>query len=117
MEDEQFKNLQQSIGEATEHAQGERDLDTTKVESNSPASGVAGGYGAATREEPTPDGDGEDVARLVQADIEARAEEGERKYGERLTTGNGRNALVDAYQEALDLCMYLRQQIEEQAAP
>jgi len=84
---------------------------------NGPASGAAESYGAATREEPTPNGDGADVARLVQQDIEKRAEEGRRKYGERLTTGNGRNALVDAYQEALDLCMYLRQQIEEQAAP
>lgn len=39
MEDDQFEKLQRSINEATEHAQGERDLETTEVESNSPASG------------------------------------------------------------------------------
>ena len=70
----------------------------------------------ATRNEPAPKGTGADIARLVQQDIERRAEAGEKTYGERLTANNGRNALVDAYQEALDLCMYLRQQIEEDRA-
>jgi hypothetical protein len=56
-----------------------------------------------------------DVAKLVCADIEARASFGERKYGERLTTHNGRRGLQDAYEEALDLCMYLRQVLEERA--
>jgi hypothetical protein len=31
-----------------------------------------------------------------------------------LQAHNGRNALIDAYQEALDLVVYLRQAIEEQ---
>ena len=35
------------------------------------------------------------------------------EYGEPLTTGNGRDALRDAYEEALDLCLYLRQALEE----
>jgi hypothetical protein len=35
------------------------------------------------------------------------------KYGKTLQTFNGRDALTDAYQESLDLCMYLRQMIEE----
>ena len=35
------------------------------------------------------------------------------KYGTVLQPNNGRNALVDAYQEALDLAVYLRQRIEE----
>jgi hypothetical protein len=30
-----------------------------------------------------------------------------------LRAHNGRDALVDAYQEALDLCVYLRQVIQE----
>lgn len=40
---------------------------------------------------------------------------GVRKYGTRLRAHNGRRALVDAYQEALDLAVYLRQCIEELA--
>jgi hypothetical protein len=54
-----------------------------------------------------------DIAKLVQSDIEQRACVGERKYGVRLQPSNGCDALIDAYQEALDLCMYLRQAIEE----
>lgn len=37
-----------------------------------------------------------------------------RKYGTYLQAFNGRNSLRDAYDEALDLCMYLRQKIEEE---
>jgi len=47
-------------------------------------------------------------------DMEARREMGLRKYGTVLQPNNGRNALVDAYQEALDLVVYLRQKIEEE---
>ena len=54
-----------------------------------------------------------DIAEKVKADIEKRAQVGLRTYGERLTIHNGRDALWDAYEEALDLCMYLRQAIEE----
>lgn len=50
---------------------------------------------------------------LVMADLAARAEVGRVKYGTLLMTHNGRDALTDAYQEALDLCMYLRQAIAE----
>jgi hypothetical protein len=38
---------------------------------------------------------------------------GRRKYGTALEANNGRDALMDAYQEALDLAMYLRQAIAE----
>lgn len=69
----------------------------------------------ATQILPIPHGNGDDIATLVQQDIERRAQVGEKKYGERLMANNGRNALVDAYQEALDLCMYLRQLISEEA--
>jgi hypothetical protein len=55
----------------------------------------------------------DDVADLVHSDIESRAELGRERYGERLSIFNGRDSLVDAYQEALDLVMYLRQRIEE----
>ena len=58
-----------------------------------------------------------DIAKLVQADIEARAQLGERKYGARLAVGSRQNVqspLRNAYEEALDLAMYLRQELEEQ---
>ncbi len=61
-----------------------------------------------------PKGEGSDIASLVKEDIEARAKIGLKKYGERLKPNNGRNSLWDAYNEALDLCMYLRQKIEEE---
>jgi hypothetical protein len=38
---------------------------------------------------------------------------GKAKYGTELKTHNGRKALVDAYQEALDLCLYLKQALME----
>jgi hypothetical protein len=50
---------------------------------------------------------------LVVADIQARDADGRRKYGTPLQPHNGRDALVDAYQEALDLAVYLRQAIYE----
>jgi hypothetical protein len=37
-----------------------------------------------------------------------------KKYGTRLKPFNGRNSLIDAYQEALDLAVYLRQLIYEE---
>ena len=61
-----------------------------------------------------------DIARLVQADIEARAELGKRKYGGRLETGSRNNTtspLQNAYEEALDLAMYLKQELEERREP
>lgn len=51
---------------------------------------------------------------LVKKDIEERDRVGVERYGTRLQPFNGRNALIDAYQEALDLVVYLRQAIEEQ---
>lgn len=54
---------------------------------------------------------------LVIADMQARDAEGRRKYGTPLQPFNGRDALVDAYQEALDLVVYLRQAIEERPKP
>jgi len=53
------------------------------------------------------------VLPYVLCDLKARAKMGESKYGIMLQTDNGREALWDAYQEALDLAMYLRQAILE----
>lgn len=62
--------------------------------------------------EPRPS-DSRPIWELVIADMKQRDNDGYQKYGTRLQAGNGRDALVDAYQEALDLCVYLRQAIEE----
>ena len=67
----------------------------------------------AVKPQPKPSGDGQDVTSLVVEDLLARSDAGEKKYGTRLKTFNGRNPLVDAYQEALDLAVYLRQAIAE----
>lgn len=67
----------------------------------------------ASEHEPLPQTGKTDVALVVLADIQARIEAGEKKYGCHLQTHNGRNALWDAYQEAIDLVMYLRQRILE----
>jgi len=53
------------------------------------------------------------IQDLVIADITARKEVGLERYGTLLQAHNGRDALMDAYQEALDLAIYLRQVIEE----
>jgi len=50
---------------------------------------------------------------LVMADMVNRDKFGEQKYGTRLQPFNGRDPLIDAYQEALDLIVYLRQMIYE----
>lgn len=53
------------------------------------------------------------ILPLVEADMRARIAKGATEYGEPLTSHNGRDALWDAYEEALDLAMYLRQAIAE----
>ncbi len=53
------------------------------------------------------------VIDYVLADMTERAAAGVIKHGMPLQTDNGRDALWDAYQEAMDLCMYLRQAILE----
>jgi hypothetical protein len=67
----------------------------------------------ASKHEPPPKQGEKVVLDLVIEDFKTRAEFGKKKYGTLLMTGNGRDALVDAYQEAIDLVMYLRQLIEE----
>ncbi len=53
------------------------------------------------------------IWNLVISDMHERDRIGTEKYGTPLQAHNGRDALVDAYQEALDLVVYLRQEIEE----
>lgn len=50
---------------------------------------------------------------LVIKDIKDRDEFGTKKYNTRLQPFNGRNVLVDLYQELLDAVVYVRQLIYE----
>lgn len=55
----------------------------------------------------------EDLSVRVIEDIDARKQVGLERYGTLLQAFNGRDALMDAYQEALDLVVYQRQVLEE----
>ncbi len=50
---------------------------------------------------------------LVIKEMENRDRIGRERYVVALQPHNGRDALLDAYEEALDLCAYLRQAIYE----
>jgi hypothetical protein len=76
---------------------------------------------AAVAIQPKPKPGQEDVVRMATgyledagfektaADLELRAQKGEQKYGRRLESYNGRDALVDLYQEVLDAVNYALQ--------
>jgi hypothetical protein len=66
-----------------------------------------------TPQPPPISSDGPDVWLLVLEDMKRRREEGIAKYGVPVRPCNGRDALVDLYQEILDACVYARQAIEE----
>lgn len=64
--------------------------------------------------EPPPEhNDGPSMHDLVIKDMEARKAFGLSKYGTILQAFNGRHALKDAYEELLDLLVYLRQFLYE----
>lgn len=67
----------------------------------------------ASEYQPKPKGDGQIVLGHVIADLNERALAGFKKYGTYLRTYNGRDAMWDAYQECLDMAMYIRQAILE----
>lgn len=54
---------------------------------------------------------------LVVGDMIMRSTIGAERYGTPLRAYNGRDSLIDAYQEALDLAVYLRQAIYERDNP
>jgi len=58
-----------------------------------------------------------DIQSLVIEDIGRRREVGIERYGTALQPHNGRDALLDAYEEALDLTMYLKQALVERHTP
>lgn len=57
--------------------------------------------------------DEQDIQSRVIEDIVARRKLGIKRYGTTLQPHNGRDALLDAYEEALDLTMYLKQALVE----
>lgn len=68
-------------------------------------------------EQPTPIPNGSThIVDLVVQDMHERKQLGIKRYGTALQAFNGRDALQDAYEEALDLAIYLRQVIEERNA-
>lgn len=60
--------------------------------------------------------DGKFIQSLVMEDLDARLKIGILRYGTGLQINNGRDMLQDAYEEALDLAIYLRGCIEEREA-
>jgi hypothetical protein len=58
----------------------------------------------------------EQVIPLVIEDMLQRQEVGTATHGRPLETFNGRDGLLDAYEEALDLAMYLKQCLLERQA-
>lgn len=59
--------------------------------------------------------DGPDVWLLVIEDMKQRRLDGIAKYGVPVRPNNGRDQLIDAFQEAIDLLVYLRAAIEERS--
>lgn len=53
------------------------------------------------------------IHQLVRDDLHQRLQVGIATYGQPLQPFNGRDALKDAYEEALDLACYLRQALFE----
>ena len=71
----------------------------------------------SVEDQPAPDAYSEakpDIADLVILDIKERKRVGTERYGTPLQANNGRDALVDLYQELLDAVQYVRQIIEEE---
>lgn len=57
--------------------------------------------------------DSQPVVDKVVKDLLTRKELGRRKYGTPLQAFNGRDSMMDAYEELLDLTIYFRQVLEE----
>ena len=66
-----------------------------------------------TDDQPAPTPGTQRIVDYVLMDINNVVEKGFEHYGCYLEAHNGRDALVDAYQEAIDMVFYLRQAILE----
>ena len=54
-----------------------------------------------------------EILPIVVEDLAARVNKGFKTYGRRLESEDGRDTLWDAYEEVLDLALYLRKAIAE----
>lgn len=70
-------------------------------------------YAATPQPKPTTEEGSVTVLPHVLADLQARADWGLAKYQTYLHTNNGRDAMVDLYQELLDAVMYIKQALLE----
>jgi hypothetical protein len=68
---------------------------------------------ANSKAQPSPIGEGRPVLIEVISDLCLRRDHGVAKYKTELKTGNGRDPLVDLYQELLDAVMYIKQTLME----
>jgi hypothetical protein len=88
--------------------------DTTIAQYHTVDCKIKGPTGGAWGEPAPVHNDSPSIHDLVIQDMESRKQFGLQKYGTILQAGNGRNALKDAYEEVLDLAVYLRQKLEEE---
>ncbi len=63
-----------------------------------------------------PSPDDEPIVGMLLKDMAERDKIGRERYGVPLTANNGRNHLVDAYQEGLDYAVYLMAKLDELGA-
>jgi len=70
----------------------------------------------ASKNEPMPKEGGKAVIFEVIQDFISRAEMGKEKYGQLLKTNDGRNNMMDLYQELIDAVMYCKKQMMEENA-
>lgn len=75
---------------------------------------VSSNAGIADQPPPRPRSGVVSIQALVREDLVERERLGVKRYGTPLQPGNGRDALVDLYQELLDACCYARQAVEEE---
>ena len=75
--------------------------------------GLDTNFGTLHQDGPTEDENSKSVTDLVIQDLKDRREGGVEKYGKELLTHNGRDPLIDLYQELVDAVVYLRQALQE----
>lgn len=78
--------------------------------------GQNAGHHDSTQPKPSQSIDSRSVTDELVSDLLTRREQGIKKYGTELMSHNGRDALLDAYQEVLDTAVYLKQALMERDA-
>lgn len=107
-----LRHLAETAFAAADRAEAEQLVHAETAASFKEQQAQAQASSLAVRAEPLAN-DKPPIADLVIADIWERKQHGIDTYGMPLQPFNGRDPLVDAYQEAIDLAKYLRQAIFE----